>query len=484
MEIRIRKDIILAVVGYCFYTLCVLIMGGRYNNVNIYTEKDIFILSWIANITFIFACYIVYQVYRNVSIIHIMMLFCYLFNFGDTFFWSLGIHLEDEIGTTTLYSNFHIPTCNEIGKALNYTNLCFILFILGIIIVLLIKSNAKDERVYSFSMKRLTASIYLTSKCVGMIVIPITIIKILKTISYSLTYGYVALYYSDFQLSSIYSYAETLFFPVLVGILIGSNYKKKRLVYLIFALYAGLYLMAGERGNWLYKLVILLWMHHNFYKKIDYKKFIKFFIIGFFSLYIVSFVVVFRNTGLRGMDFNTLIHFLAVEKNPIIDFIFEMGGSIGVTIIVLSLGQNAFIMPNTFVSSLLASFSSGIAAFLGVKEVFLGNYLSQKILKINYGTGFNIFSECYINGGNIGGLCYAFVIGIMMALILKNTTKQTIRSSSVKCVFICSIAPVLCSMFRDSSLSIFKQIVQIGIIYIGLIFICSFYFTKKNSKRC
>ena len=275
-----------------------------------------------------------------------------------------------------------------------------------------------------------------------------------------------------------------MFFPVLVGILIGSNYKKKRLVYLIFALYAGLYLMAGERGNWLYKLVILLWMHHNFYKKIDYKKFIKFFIIGFFSLYIVSFVVEFRNTGLRGMDFNTLIHFLAVEKNPIIDFIFEMGGSIGVTIIVLSLGQNAFIMPNTFVSSLLASFSSGIAAFLGVKEVFLGNYLSQKILKINYGTGFNIFSECYINGGNIGGLCYAFVIGIMMALILKNTTKQTIRSSSVKCVFICSIAPVLCSMFRDSSLSIFKQIVQIGIIYIGLIYICSFYFTKKNSKRC
>ena len=83
--------------------------------------------------------------------------------------------------------------------------------------------------------------------------------------------------------------------------------------------------------------------------------------------YIVSFVVVFRNTRLRGNGFSTiLIHFLAVEKNPIIDFIFEMGGSIGVTIIL----DNAFIMPNTFVSSLLASFSSGIVAFLGVKEVF------------------------------------------------------------------------------------------------------------------
>ena len=71
-----------------------------------------------------------------------------------------------------------------------------------------------------------------------MIVIPITIIKILKTISYSLTYGYVALYYSDFQLSREYiSYAETSFFPVLVGILIGSNYKKKRLVYFDFCFY-------------------------------------------------------------------------------------------------------------------------------------------------------------------------------------------------------------------------------------------------------
>ena len=33
----------------------------------------------------------------------------------------------------------------KLAIALNYTNLCFILFILGIIIVLLIKSNAKDE---------------------------------------------------------------------------------------------------------------------------------------------------------------------------------------------------------------------------------------------------------------------------------------------------------------------------------------------------
>ena len=36
------------------------------------------------------------------------------------------------------------------------------------------------------------------------------------------------------------------------------------------------------------------------------------------------------------------------------------------------------------------------------------------------------FRSVRINGGNIGGLCYAFVIGIMMALILKNTTKQNI----------------------------------------------------------
>ena len=194
-----------------------------------------------------------------------------------------------------------------------------------------------------------------------MIVIPITIIKILKTISYSLTYGYVALYYSDFQLSSIYSYAETLFFPVLVGILIGSNYKKKRLVYLIFALYAGLYLMAGERGNWLYKLVILLWMHHNFYKKIDYKKFIKFFIIGFFSLYIVSFVVVFRNTGLRGMDFNTLIHFLAVEEKMRLLILFLKWGRW--IKLLRSFSWTECIYNAKYVCIFIVSSSSGIATF-------------------------------------------------------------------------------------------------------------------------
>ena len=99
-------------------------------------------------------------------------------------------------------------------------------------------------------------------------------------------YGYNALYYGSHATQAGYiQIIMYFFFPALVGYLISNEYSKKSriIVYIIFGLYTGLQLLSGDRGNWLYSLVILVWLH-TYYRKYQYKYF-KYFIIGIVGVY-------------------------------------------------------------------------------------------------------------------------------------------------------------------------------------------------------
>ena len=128
-------------------------------------------------------------------------------------------------------------------------------------------------------------------------VILLTFVKIGITLWQSAKFGYISLYYSGFSVGAPISRAEDYFFPVIVGLLIGSNYKKMKPVYIIFSFYMILYMLAGERGNWVYKLIVLIWMHHSFYKPISIKTLFKVGIIGLVVIYIVGIVVDLRQYG-------------------------------------------------------------------------------------------------------------------------------------------------------------------------------------------
>lgn len=124
------------------------------------------------------------------------------------------------------------------------------------------------------------------------------------TLFFSAFNGYSALYYSSFQIPAILDFAEKLFFPVVVGILVGSRYKKIRVAYVIFALFVILYSLSGERGNWIYDLLVLIWMHHKYYKKINFMKILKLSIVAFVSLYIVAAIVDLRQYGFGELLYN------------------------------------------------------------------------------------------------------------------------------------------------------------------------------------
>jgi hypothetical protein len=90
---------------------------------------------------------------------------------------------------------------------------------------------------------------------------------------------------------------EIFFFPALVGMLIGSEYKKsvKYFVYTTFSIYTLLNLSCGDRGSWLYKLIVLVWLSYKNNKSINVKKLLFFSSVGLGFLYIVYAIVDLRN---------------------------------------------------------------------------------------------------------------------------------------------------------------------------------------------
>lgn len=475
IKIRFDKNRVEIFILFLFFYCIILALYYLLGQSKYTTYTDLFWISWFSNIVFILTTYLVYILDgKKLGLSNIVLLFGFLFNFGQMFLWSIGIHSDNELGAVRLFSNFSAPTNEEIYSTIFYSIICYASIALGIILGNIFhndkSTNSSDQSIRQY--------IYKVSTVLGLFVIPLTFVKVLLTLKYSSVYGYANIYYSDFKIPTILDFAERLFFPILVGVLFGGKYKNIKSVYVIFGIFTILYTLAGERGNWIYDLVILVWMHYRYYSKITLKKTIKYIGIGFVALCFLSVIVDFRAVGLSNITISDFMGELQFTNNPVIRFIFEMGNSLGVTLIVRSLGKDSFPFENTFLSSLLGSASSKIADIFNLKYQYLGNYLSQELLHINYGTGFNFFAESYINGSVI----YLILFGVLIALFLKDSNSDIDNNYPFRTFIMLIITPTFCSCFRQESLSVFKSIVQIGILYPLSIWI-SYRLLEKRKKR-
>ena len=435
------------------------------------SKYGVLVLSYIIDALFAVSMYLLYIIEDNtIGLSHILLLFFFLFNFGQTFMWSLGIHYENELGKHAYYGSYSFTSYAQIYKSAIFALNCFSSLVLG----LLLFSSMRPTKIKSYTGKikeeNIKIVIYRISKILAVPVIPLTFLKISLTIIQSGLHGYASLYYSNFSMGGLIGRAEDYFFPVIVGLLIGSDYKKMKMPYFLFAMYTLLYLIAGERGNWVYKLFILIWMHNIYYKKVRLKSLLKYVIFATFFLYIIGVIVDIRAYGILNLSKKQLSEAMSTNSNFITRFIFEMGSSLGIISVVFGYGRSAFSQfGNTFLTSIAASFSSAISSYLGINHVYLANYLSQDLLKISWGTGFNLFAEFYINAG-IAGSFLLFFFGAVGALILKNYSNN--RNNSVLHSYIaCISCSILCSMVRDSVLGGFRQFVQVVLFLYVLILI-------------
>ena len=83
--------------------------------------------------------------------------------------WSLGIHSDNEIGKTKLYSNYKIPNNVEIYRGIIYSGWCFLALLIGMTLILGIKkqNNLKQR-------KDIMLVVYKVSICLAWVVVPLT----------------------------------------------------------------------------------------------------------------------------------------------------------------------------------------------------------------------------------------------------------------------------------------------------------------------
>ena len=411
-------------------------------------DSIIILIGWIGIIVLFFIL-ITYKKSRGsfLSLYTIFVLLSYLFNFGQCIMWSFGIHANDDITNSLLYG-FYTPSNKLILEAQLFFLVCILAIHASVMFFRVPSKNNNSVSLLNEKQKQtIKRAIFCVSITFSFIVIPLTFINLFNIFRTASTEGYYYLYYGQDQRTTIFILQEC-FFTCLIGILIGSSFNKKAMVfvYLIFAFYLALNLAIGERGEWLYKLLILVWIYHRFYKKIKIKTFVVLFLIGFLSLYLIRAIVAIRDYGVTYEAIKDAL--FSNNSNPLFESIFEMGGTMSVNIFVIN-SNVAYQYGNSYFLSILAMPTMKIPAALGIDYVPISQWFSSDILKINYGAAFSMYAEAYLNFGYIFAPTFLLLMGGLVKCIT-NVFKKMPTDNPLLALFKISTTLYLFSMIRNT----------------------------------
>jgi oligosaccharide repeat unit polymerase len=447
---------------------------------------EIFKLSWLGIGILFYCLYTWYVLTKNLFSPYIIFLaFLTVFNFGQCLLWAFGIHSDTEIGTQNLFANYLIPTYPEIIKAQLFTCLAIYFFHLGAMFCYKPKPKFPEKDNNSnFEITYYKKAMFLISSIMAIIAVPVSYYKTLYDLQVSLQYGYAAIYYSEFaSQAGITLIIEIFFFPSLVGMLIGSNYSKKIqiLVYSIVSIYTILNLLAGDRGSWIYMIITLIWMHHVFVKKFKVKEFLKFTLIALTVLYFISAIISLRQYGLSNIGFNEFKEAFNLKNFPVFTFIFEMGNSMGIVLILLSAGS-IWDYSNSYLVAILGMPSTRIPALFGLDIILIPNWFSQEYLNISWGSGFSLFGEALLNGGIYYAPIIILLIGFFISTVLYTSRNMNFYNAPLRFFVIVTSLHSLIGWSRGSSLEYLRDWYRGTIVIVIIIWILSQILIQLNSK--
>ena len=419
----------------------------------------------------------------------VFFLFFVLFNYGQPLMWALGIHKAQELGTYPLFSvTGYVPSSADLIRAQWYT--CVGMLVFHLAALLLAKRKKREPLPKSALMTSVAASehgerTYRAMRNVGALILavmaPLALYFRYRELQIAREYGYKALYYGDLSTQSGYMQILLfLFFPALICFLIGCRYsaKARAVVYLIFGAYAMLGLLAGDRGSWLYGLVILVWLH-TYYKKVKLRTYLLLFLAGICGLYLLSVVTAVRDTGLE-FGFSNLLDAFRAEESPLVDACFEMGGSMGIITYFLKFGAEIYPYGNTYLTALLGSVSSRLLSLFGIPQIYLSNWFSQDYLGISWGTGFSMIGEAFVNGGYHGGILYMAAIGALIGKMLSASARLDEGTSPKMLFFSAAALNAVAGFSRGISYTVIKELVYGTLLVLLLIW---FFGEKKQRTK-
>ncbi|MFP3888202.1 O-antigen polysaccharide polymerase Wzy, partial [Priestia filamentosa] len=296
-------------------------------------------------------------------------------------------------------------------------------------------------------------SIFIICIFIGVIVIPSELYSCYQDFQIARTHGYSALYYSEYAATdaTILGLLKRMFFPCLVGLLIGSKFNKKVqwVVYGIFSMYLLLNLLSGDRGSWLYKIIILIWLSHTCYKPINFRKLIKYTFFSVIFLHIVDAIVSIRDTGLGDINMKIVTQAFSLGESPIVSAIFEMGGSMKPTIVLQNSGWEEWPYTNTYLLAILGMVTNKLIYVLNLPFELVSTWFSQDYLGIGWGAGFSIIAEALLNGGPFFAPMILIIIGYIVTSTLYIDKVHNYKQNPLKFLFVTSTLHFFIPMTRN-----------------------------------
>lgn len=465
---KLRINEIVLIISLIFYSIYVYFINNISQNKDY--NNEIFLLSWLGIIV---GVYIIITWYKKTgkifSLYTIFMFFFLIFNYGQCFLWAFGIHKPYEIGKTTLYT-LEIPNSIDIIISQLIILTSVMMFHLGAIFCYKKKNNENVNK------NSTILAIYKTSIISSFIIIPITFYNVIYKFIISQKHGYISLYYGEnvWNGIAIFNLIEYMFFPCLVGFLIGSNYKKnvKIFVYIIFIIYIMFSLLSGDRGSWIFKLIILIWMSHTFYKPINLKKMIKYSFFSTIGLYIIDSIVAIRDIGI---NFENFFKAIMERGSVLVSSIFEMGSSMRPTIVLVKYGYDIWPYGNTYINALLGMVTNSTLTIFGIPFKPVSSWFSQEYLGISYGAGFSIVAEALLNYGLIIAPIFMILLGYIISSLTFLDKESEIENQPLKIFFSISSMEIIINIVRNPS----QWIVQ-GWFYGVVIFAIMILFFRKK----
>lgn len=293
--------------------------------------------------------------------------------------------------------------------------------------------------------------------------------------------GYIGIYMQEVKigLSNIVPFLSQYFIPGILCLLLTENKKsRKKLFVIILILEACFWLFTGGRSEGVIIASILLMYYHYCVKRIRFKSALIISILGF---YFVSLLGVIAETR-SAPTVNFLEAFLRSTGSTNVFFaaINEMGGSMFPMITTMEIVPQ--IEGYRYGSSYLYSFSSVIPN-LGFWDLHpamkygnLNDWL-QRVLNLNYGPGYSIVAEAYINFGEMG-----FIMMMLLGYVFARIFKVTYTHKRNPLLFVLSF--IFCFLViktvRNSFLATIRSIFYF---IIPIYFFVVYYYKGKINKE-
>lgn len=386
------------------------------------THEKLIILSWLGLCQF--CASILFRIKKGHNIIDpfILFLVClYVFSMGQCLMYPFGIHTDRDLLGFLGISEI------EIFSALCYTNISLALFYLGINIssIYYIKENnpTKNFKIYTDSSLKRT-------RAIGVFFLVLSIIPhyyyLISDVWLSLRFGYGAIYEQTEKIGvdNFFVLVGKYYIPALICLFI--YYRKQNKIILVIESLLGLdaviMLIGGGRSGAVVIIGLLLILHNFLICKYNKRKTLIIVICGLILTCLLAFISHIRsdaNRSLGTMQVN-------IEKNLLTDAVAEMGST------MFCLIKSQDIIPNDepyrYGKTYLYSLTT-IIPNLGFWKVHpaklesnMSEWLTEK-LNLNYGSGFSMCAETYVNFGNFGVLVFIIfgvIIGKIFTLFEKN----------------------------------------------------------------